>query len=115
MVLPSLAESLPYVVLEAVAAAQPLVSTNVGGIPEIFGPFSDELVPPADARLLADAIASKLAQSPEQRTEHARRLAAFIRCPFSLPRMVDSVLDAYETALSARRVPAPVAPVPERV
>ena len=37
MVIPSHAESLPYVILEAAAAAQPLVSTNVGGIPEIFG------------------------------------------------------------------------------
>ena len=38
MVVPSYGESLPYVVLEAGAAAKPLVATNVGGIPEIFGP-----------------------------------------------------------------------------
>jgi glycosyltransferase involved in cell wall biosynthesis len=49
MVIPSYAESLPYVILEAVAAAQPLVSTNVGGIPEIFGPHADELIPPRHA------------------------------------------------------------------
>ena len=50
MVIPSYAESLPYVILEAAAAAQPLVSTNVGGIPEIFGPHAGDLIPARDAR-----------------------------------------------------------------
>ena len=37
-IVPSLAESLPYVVLEAIAAQRPLIATGVGGIPEICGP-----------------------------------------------------------------------------
>ena len=40
MVIPSRAESLPYVVLETAAASKPLITTSVGGIPEIFGPLS---------------------------------------------------------------------------
>ena len=35
---PRRAESLPYVVLEAAAAGMPLITTKVGGIPEIYGP-----------------------------------------------------------------------------
>ena len=49
IVIPSLAESLPYVVLETAAAAVPLLTTKVGGIPEIFGKSADRLLPPADA------------------------------------------------------------------
>ena len=40
MVVPSRAESLPYVVLEAAASGKPLITTKVGGIPEIYGPLS---------------------------------------------------------------------------
>lgn len=61
IVVPSRAESMPYVVLEAIAASVPIVATNVGGIPEIFGPRATELVPAGDPDALADAIAPLLA------------------------------------------------------
>jgi glycosyltransferase involved in cell wall biosynthesis len=56
MVVPSRVESLPYVVLEAAASAKPLIATRVGGIPEIYGEMSEELVPPQDPAALAGAI-----------------------------------------------------------
>jgi len=46
IVLPSRAESLPYIVLEAAGAAMPIIATNVGGIPEIFAGETERLVPP---------------------------------------------------------------------
>jgi glycosyltransferase involved in cell wall biosynthesis len=61
VVVPSRAESMPYVVLEAIAAGRPIVATRVGGIPEIFGPRADELVPAGDADALADALEGALA------------------------------------------------------
>ena len=61
LVVPSRAESLPYVVLEGAAAAVPMIATRVGGIAEIFGADTSALIPPADAGALADAIERVLA------------------------------------------------------
>jgi glycosyltransferase involved in cell wall biosynthesis len=46
VVVPSRAEALPYIVLEALAARKPMIASAVGGIPEIFGEGSVALVKP---------------------------------------------------------------------
>ena len=112
MVIPSYAESLPYVILEAAAAAQPIVATNVGGIPEIFGPRAGELVSPGDARALANAIMNKLGEPASERSAKARALSDFVRCRFSLDKMVAGVLDGYDAAFATRRVARPERLIP---
>jgi glycosyltransferase involved in cell wall biosynthesis len=102
MVVPSRVESLPYVVLEAAAASKPLITTRVGGIPEIYGPLSNILVPPADAPALARAIAQAL-DHPDAQAEIARKLREQVQASFSVDRMVDGVLTAYQTALDTLR------------
>ena len=98
MVAPSRFESLPYVVLEAAAASKPLITTNVGGIPEIYGPLSNTLIPPSDAQALARAIARALDRS-EAMVELTRKLRERVQASFSVESMVDGVLGAYQTAL----------------
>ncbi|NWF57500.1 MAG: glycosyltransferase, partial [Syntrophaceae bacterium] len=57
LVLPSLSEGLPNVVLEAFAASKPVVASNVGGVPEVVEEgVSGYLVPPARPEPLARAI-----------------------------------------------------------
>ena len=102
MVVPSRAESLPYVVLETAAGAKPLITTNVGGIPEIYGPLSRTLVPPQDCPALADAIARAL-DHPDEMADVTRRLRDQVQASFSVATMVDGVLAAYQTALAAVR------------
>jgi glycosyltransferase involved in cell wall biosynthesis len=100
VVVPSRAESLPYIVLEAGAAGMPLITTHVGGIPEIFGPQSDRLVPPGDAAALAQAIGTVL-DAPEPARNAALTLRDRIRAHFATSVMAESVIDAYRQALAA--------------
>jgi glycosyltransferase involved in cell wall biosynthesis len=103
MVIPSRAESLPYVILEAAAAAQPLIATDVGGIKEIYGPgHASRLIPPNDPTILADAMRATLAIAPEERLAQAADLALHVKANFRLDTMVDDVLDAYRAALAKR-------------
>lgn len=102
MVVPSRAESLPYVVLEAAAGGKPLITTSVGGIPEIYGPLSNTLVPPVDAAALAQAIGQAL-DHPDATAQIARNLRQQVQAKFSVDTMVDGVLSAYRAALEAVR------------
>lgn len=63
LVLPSFAEGLPVVLMEALALARPVISTYVAGIPELVQHGrSGWLVPAGDAGSLADAMVECLAQ-----------------------------------------------------
>lgn len=101
LVVPSRAESLPYIVLEAAAAQVPMIATRVGGIPEIFGPDSGRLVEPGDAAALAGAINAALQDQPSMSTL-ARRLQDRVRASFSVETMTDAVIAAYRIALARR-------------
>jgi glycosyltransferase involved in cell wall biosynthesis len=102
MVIPSRAEFLPYAVLEAAAAGMPLITTKVGGIPEIYGPLTDRLVAAQDVDVLAHAIARNLDQ-PEETAETARLLRERVSQLFSVKSMVDGVLSAYQSGLDRLR------------
>jgi glycosyltransferase involved in cell wall biosynthesis len=101
VVVPSVAESFPYIVLEAAAAGRPLVATNVGGIPEIFGPLAHRLVEPDDVRALAQAIALAL-DLPRDAEFEAVELRERARRLFSVRRMAADITSFYRE-LHARR------------
>ncbi|MDX2484291.1 MAG: glycosyltransferase [Pseudodonghicola sp.] len=59
LILPSFAEGLPMVVMEAMAAARPVIATYIAGIPELVRPGETGwLVPAGDAGALADTVAA---------------------------------------------------------
>ena len=116
LVVPSRAESMPYVVLEAVAAGMPIVATEVGGVPEIFGPRADELVPPGDSAALAAAIDRMLAD-PARAGRDALARREWLLPRFHIDVMHDQVEKLYcavldrkaaRTAPREKRVPADV-------
>ena len=98
MVVPSRKESLPYIVLEAAAAAMPLVATRVGGVPEILDADSDGLVPPGDAAALAEAMAAALTDRGATH-RRAAKLKSDVQKRFSIATMAAAVESVYGRAL----------------
>jgi glycosyltransferase involved in cell wall biosynthesis len=99
LIVPSRAESLPYIVLEAGAAGVPMIATQVGGIPEIFGPDAGALVAPGDPAALAQAI-SQATQDRGARHSASLRLKTRLRALFSADAMTDAILAAYREVLA---------------
>ena len=101
VVIPSRAESMPYIVLEAVAAGKPVISTKVGGIPEILGPDFAGFVPPGDAKALAAAMAHTISD-PGWLPAAMPDMSNF-RSHFSARTMAERMSAAYQDCL-ARKV-----------
>jgi glycosyltransferase involved in cell wall biosynthesis len=90
-VLPSLEESLPLTILEAMATGLPVVATNVGGIPEcVQAGVTGTLVPPGDSQSLARAVIALLGDTGQRhRYGQAGRLRAIEH--FSLERHAQKI------------------------
>ena len=73
-ILPSYVEALPIFLMEAMACGMPVISTPVGGIPELVGDRSGILVTPGDRAALAAAIDSYLSDPTLVQTHGARAL-----------------------------------------
>ncbi len=108
LVVPSRAESLPYIVLEAAGAQIPMVATNAGGIGEIFGPYRDRLIPCDNPIMLADAMQETVTADSILVRSQAEELAAFVATRFSVSMMADSVIAGYRDAFLRRAMPASV-------
>jgi glycosyltransferase involved in cell wall biosynthesis len=98
-VLASVAEAFGLVLAEALYLGTPVVTTRVGGIPEIVDDGRDGvLVPPSDAGALASALTS-LARSPELRRSLSGAGRAKVLERFRFDRMVAQYESVYRELL----------------
>lgn len=102
LVVPSRAESLPYIVLEAAGAQVPMVATDVGGIGEIFGPYRDRLIACDDPVMLAGAMERSFEMDTASLRAQAEELAAFVATRFRITLMADGVIAGYHDAIARR-------------
>lgn len=95
-VLPSLEESFGNAILEAMACGIPVISTNVGSIPELItSPNEGKLIPPGDDKSLETTILD-LIQSPETRKEIGINAQLRVQENYSWESTADQYLSVYE-------------------
>jgi glycosyltransferase involved in cell wall biosynthesis len=106
VVLPSISEGLPLAAVEALAAARPIVATEVGGTPEVV--LNDQtglLVPPNDSAALAQAIHRVLSNPPL-----ARRLGTsgrrFVERHFDVRLQIDRTMGLYAEMIGKAAMPS---------
>lgn len=93
--LSSLSEGLPLVIIEAMAAKCPIVSTNVGGLAEIVKHgINGYLVPSQDEEAMLNRWL-ELAQSSENRTNFGAMGQQLATKEFGLSKMVDQYEELY--------------------
>ena len=93
LVLPSFAEGLPVVLMEALALGRPVISTYVAGIPELVEPgVSGWLVPPGSVVALVAAMQEAL-ECPSKQLEQMGRAGAE-----RVARQHDAVVEASKLA-----------------
>lgn len=98
LVLSSNNEGTPTAIMQALAAGVPVVSTTVGGVPDLLrGGAWGRLVPPGDADGLAEAVLSALRDSA---LDPAIREA--VLAEYDAARLADSLAALYRTLLAAK-------------
>jgi glycosyltransferase involved in cell wall biosynthesis len=98
IIVPSRAEAMPYIVLEAVAAGMTMIATQVGGIPEILGTGCNAL-----CEISAERIAEKMVMQIRDPDALAAAMPPLdgLRQKFGVDVMARHIEDHYRAILEA--------------
>lgn len=95
--LPSYAEGMPMSILEAMGHGLPIVSSNVGGIPELVEQERNGYIcDPGDTKAFADAIVTLL-QDTQLRNTMGKESIRIIEERYSLEHHIDALASVYES------------------
>jgi glycosyltransferase involved in cell wall biosynthesis len=101
VVLPSLSEGFPFVVLEAMAMSRPVVATNVNGVPELIRDgVHGVLVPPRNPQALESAV-RKVLHDPVWAARMGQAGQKEVTARFTVGKMVQDTVKVFETAMPA--------------
>jgi glycosyltransferase involved in cell wall biosynthesis len=100
-VYPTKGDTLPLVVLEAMACGLPIVSTVVGGLPFMVSPAEGVLVAPDDPDAVARAVDSLLGD-PVRRRNMAAAVRAKVRNRFQWAAAAERAVEGYQSVLRNR-------------
>jgi glycosyltransferase involved in cell wall biosynthesis len=103
VLIPSRSEGLPLVALEAASMARPLVSTPVGGLPEVVLPHQTGLlVELGNTAALAEAVLTLL-QNPSSATAMGQAARRHVLANFNLEKCAESHDRLYRQLASGRQ------------
>jgi glycosyltransferase involved in cell wall biosynthesis len=102
LVVPSLVEGMPFVIMEAMAASKPVIASRIYGIPEIvLEGKTGLLVEPGSVESLLDSMRS-LCSDRELAKSMGRQGRRRVCEEFALERMARETQDLYQLVLGAR-------------
>ena len=103
VVLTSLNEGTPVTLIEAIASGKAVVSTTVGGVPDIVSDGETGILAPVeDEERLAEAIIDLL-KHPDKRKDFGERGRESVRNKYTKERLVADVARLYENLSSASK------------
>ncbi len=122
VILTSLNEGTPVVLIEAMASGKPFIATEVGGVRDLMAGVGEQvcgrnggqftvydngiLVSSQDAYGLADAL-EFLASDPEKRTAMGKAGREFAKAQFTKERLLKDIRSLYKDLLKAKGLQAP--------
>lgn len=98
---PTLREAMGIAAVEAMAAGVPVVSTDVGGLPEVVIEGTGYLVGPGDSIAMAEA-ATSLLRNQELRKSLGDRAHSWVGEEFTASRMASKTTQVYRTLIAAK-------------
>ena len=105
-VFPSRADTLPLVVLEAMAAGRPVLSTRVGGIPFQVDDACGRIVEPEDPVALRQAFEALVSQ-PDMLKKMGQSALARVQAKFDWDQSADQTFEVYRQILGLPAQPKP--------
>ncbi|OGV96274.1 hypothetical protein A2W24_04005 [Microgenomates group bacterium RBG_16_45_19] len=97
LVLPSLTEGLPTVVIEALSAGLPIVATRVGAVPDLVTPETGIIVNPRDSQALSRAVQEMVTRLPQNGDAQTRQKYAE---RFGAKRFIEETEELYNRLVS---------------
>ena len=103
----TLADNLPYTILEAMGCGRPVIASAIGGVPEqVIDGENGLLVPSRDSDALGEAVAGLLLD-PGRRHAYGAASRRRAEALFAMPRFLADYESLFREMVATRRMPSP--------